>query len=113
MAKNNNIQSYKYQQREFNNQKGRKRIKPVYKNLISKIKDKYWYLSLTDKEKYQVDKYWAYFEKNDNYYNNLSYTFAFYEDDIIEGESAEDFCKRKIPGCPNKKRELKINSILR
>lgn len=114
MAKNN-IQTYKWRQKQFDKDNGNHHISKRTERRESEsrmdyireeIKDKFWYDSLTYAEKDQVLYYWMMYNQSDNWWST---------DDIKveDGETREDYCKRKVPGCPHKQRELKLKSLLR
>lgn len=114
MAKNN-IQSYKWHKKQFDRDNGNlhiskraERRESEFRNdlLREKISDKFWYDSLTYEEKNEVWYFWCIYDDSGSWWST---------DDIkiIEGETREDYCKRKVPGCPHKQRDMKLKSLLR
>jgi hypothetical protein len=81
--------------------------KERHKQLRETITDKVWFDSLTFDEKESVIFNWYFFYKDDGYWYSS-------DSEMIpkEGESREDYCKRRTPGCKHTQRDMKLNKIL-
>ena len=71
--------------------------KQRHKELRIKIKDKFWFDSLSFEDKQKVLSNWYFYDP---------------ETAVIEGETREDYCKRRVPGCKNSQRDMKIDKLL-
>ena len=79
--------------------------KQRHKELRIKIKDKFWFDSLSFEDKQKVLSNWY-------LYNPYKYWYSDPETAVIEGETREDYCKRRVPGCKNSQRDMKIDKLL-
>jgi hypothetical protein len=109
-----NINSYKHQQKQFEKQNGNMYVSQRAERRESdkrhsynrqNFSDKIWYDSLTFDEKEKVIYYSI-------FYNQPGWWFGDSDLKMQGEETKDDYCKRLVPGCPHKQREMKINKIV-
>lgn len=80
-------------------------MKQRIKQLRSFIVDKVWFDSLSFTDQEQVFNDWFYFYNPNGWSTDPDM-------EVMEGESKEDYCKRRTPGCKYTQRDIKLNKIL-
>ena len=103
----------KWHQKQFERSeydKIRREEKEKHKVIRQVVYDKVWFDSLSFDEKNDVVIHWVFHYKN---FSGDNHWYTSHSELIVkDGESKEDYCKRIIPGCLHKQRDMKLSKLL-